>query len=185
MSAPTRHCRNCGQLLPERASGKRQTICSALCAMTGRYERRGPDDCWPWIKPTHSAGYGHFSFMGELMFAHRVVLAARESIKEGNVVRHKCDNPPCCNPAHLVQGSQADNNHDRMQRGRSVTIARTGSAHVRAKLSDESVQEIRSAQGLLSSRELGRLHGVSKTAILRIWRGSTWKRVSGIHRHTY
>ena len=34
------------------------------------------------------------------------------------VVRHACDNPPCCNPLHLLGGTHADNVADKVRRGR-------------------------------------------------------------------
>jgi hypothetical protein len=33
-------------------------------------------------------------------------------------VLHHCDNPPCCNPLHLYAGTQRQNIHDAIARGR-------------------------------------------------------------------
>jgi DNA-binding NarL/FixJ family response regulator len=35
-------------------------------------------------------------------------------------VRHACDNPACCNPLHLLAGTQTDNIADMMTRNRRV-----------------------------------------------------------------
>lgn len=57
---------------------------------------------------------------------HRLVYCEENDVTlkdiEGKVVRHKCDNPRCINPKHLVIGSRADNNKDRADRDRSAKV---------------------------------------------------------------
>lgn len=60
-------------------------------------------------------------------------------IPEGMVVRHKCDNTRCCNPDHLVVGTQTENVNDSRVRGR---LAR-GEKHPKSILTDELVRRIR------------------------------------------
>lgn len=51
--------------------------------------------------------------------AHRIVWETHYgSIPDGLLIRHTCDNPPCCNPEHLLLGTQKDNMHDMAERGR-------------------------------------------------------------------
>lgn len=38
-----------------------------------------------------------------------------EKLIKGMVICHKCDNPPCCNPDHLYQGTFKDNRADRIK----------------------------------------------------------------------
>lgn len=81
-----------------------------------------PAGCWEWRGTRNEIGYGLMNLVRKghsdtrvhrLMFERFVA-----PIPEGLVVRHKCDNPPCCNPAHLELGTQADNVNDMKVRGR-------------------------------------------------------------------
>ena len=77
--------------------------------------------CWPWLGGKHQDGYGVIRYKGKKHKAHR--LFYRYFIKELSidaVVRHACDNPACCNPLHLLSGTQADNIADMMIRNRRV-----------------------------------------------------------------
>lgn len=77
--------------------------------------------CWPWLGGKHEDGYGVIRYKGKKHKAHR--LFYRHFIKElsiNTVVRHVCDNPVCCNPLHLLPGTQADNIADMMARNRRV-----------------------------------------------------------------
>lgn len=53
--------------------------------------------------------------------AHRIAWehANQAEIPEGLFVCHRCDNPPCQNPAHLFLGTALDNNRDRKRKGRN------------------------------------------------------------------
>lgn len=86
----------------------------------------GPDQCWPWTGEKHVHGYGLLAVYSgghrRRLLAHRVafVLAGGE-LGPLDVVRHRCDNPLCCNPRCLESGSQADNIRDAIDRGRLNT----------------------------------------------------------------
>lgn len=83
---------------------------------------RGDDECWPWTAASSpDTDYGRFRLRGKVVYAHRVAfeLATGRSAYEGEVIMHSCDNPPCCNPAHLSPGSQAENLDDMRRKGRA------------------------------------------------------------------
>lgn len=80
---------------------------------------RLPDGCWTWIAGKNARGYGQFRVKGRTYLAHRVAFQSANGILPADqVVRHKCDNPECVNPEHLILGSQADNMRDMSERGR-------------------------------------------------------------------
>lgn len=101
-------------------------------------DQRGSDECWPWTGSSVK-GYGRFKVTGyETRHANRVAWAIANGRDPGDLlVRHSCDNPPCCNPAHLLLGTHADNARDKVERGRWRGPAYSrGSANGAAKLSD-------------------------------------------------
>lgn len=91
----------------------------------------GPEACWPWLWRRDSAGYGYgYDGDGPGDGAHRVAYRrAKGPIPKGQVVRHSCDNPPCCNPLHLSLGTYTDNLRDARERARWTP--RTKATHCR------------------------------------------------------
>lgn len=138
------------------------------------------DRCWPW---THSsgnkAGHGQFALRaGWMMVSSRVAYALENGrLQQGEVVRHTCDNPPCCNPAHLLKGSNRDNTMDSVTRGRANRSH--GSSHRDARLNAEAVRVIRATPLTYGAMaRLAREYGVSHTAIRRVLAGKTWRSVT-------
>lgn len=135
------------------------------------------DQCVEWRGPRNSEGYGVFKACGDHR-AHRVSYErAHGPIPTGQLVRHTCDNPPCVNPRHLLLGTDADNNHDMMQRGRNRQPH--GERQGSAKLTDEQVREIRSlyASGSWSQQRLGLRYGIHQATVSVIVRRAGWKHV--------
>lgn len=69
------------------------------------------------MKASHTAGYARVTYDGKRVFAHRLVFFQTYGYWP-DVCRHTCDNPPCVNPEHLVDGTHGDNIRDMMERGR-------------------------------------------------------------------
>jgi hypothetical protein len=141
------------------------------------------DACWPWRNKPDEDGYGRllvcapgFGKRGlKNVRAHRVAAAlALPNYSDALVVRHSCDNPQCCNPNHLVMGTQADNIADRENRGRGKRSP--GERNGRAILTEDQVREILASEERASV--LGRRYGVHHYAITKIRLGLNWKCVS-------
>jgi len=86
---------------------------------------RGRDECWEW-QASGSKGYGRLMMDGVTWGAHRLAFTlVKGRIPDGMCVLHSCDNPPCCNPAHLFIGTHADNMRDMAKKGRSSSSRKT------------------------------------------------------------
>ena len=75
-------------------------------------------DTGEWSGYRDRDGYGIFTTTGPngervKLRAHRVAWALANGRQPPPVVRHDCDHPPCCRPACLRGGTQADNIADR------------------------------------------------------------------------
>jgi len=102
----------------------------------------GENACWPWTGAKDSCGYGGVSINYKNHGAHRLAFAlSLGEIPKGLCVLHRCDNPSCCNPAHLFLGTHYENIMDKMKKGRGSRPLRRGQ-FIR-KLTDEDVREIR------------------------------------------
>jgi hypothetical protein len=109
-------------------------------------------------------GYGQLRINGEAHYAHRLHYEVHcGPIPKGAFLRHTCDNPVCCNPAHLEPGTQKQNLIDMAVRKRST-----------AKLAEQQVREIRALAGTVSQRELASRYGVSAGTISWVVSRRSW-----------
>jgi hypothetical protein len=93
------------------------------------------------------------------------------------LVCHHCDNPPCCNPAHLFLGTYQDNARDMVRKGRGVNV-RTfgqGEANPHASLTREQVLAIReqAARGT-PHRVIAAQFGIARPTVGKIANGIRW-----------
>lgn len=137
---------------------------------------REPDECWPWQGSLQSQGYGDTRWYGKHELAHRVAYMLGNNLPElppsSVLILHSCDNRPCCNPAHLREGSHQDNRNDAVARGRTAR----GERHGMAKLTLPQAMEILILieLGAFTPVELGHLYGVSHQAVYDISQARTW-----------
>lgn len=160
---------------------QRGVYCSRTCAnrsqpapLADRFWKRvvKSDGCWLWTGNRAVGGYGVILPGGGtrgLALAHRVSWEIHFGpIPDGMHVLHKCDNPPCVNPAHLFLGTQRDNNTDKVRKGRQAKAETSGS-----RLHPEKVARGEASGARRHPERLarGERHG-SKTHPERIRRGS-------------
>lgn len=146
------------------------------------------DGCWTWQGAMCGGRgvrlYGAFKTKAprRSVLAHRYAWCLSHDLdihqfSPDVVVRHKCDNGRCCNPAHLELGSQLDNIQDTILRGR---VAK-GEGVSSSKLTEEQVVQV------LNQLKAGTTHaaiadsfGVSRAAISMISAGRNWAHVSRV-----
>lgn len=107
-----------------------------------KVERRGVAECWPWLASVRrkDEGYGAFWLSGRHQPAPRVAYELTHGpIAPGLVACHRCDNPRCCNPAHIFIAAPKDNDADRVAKGRQAR----GSRNAASKLTERQVWAIR------------------------------------------
>ena len=116
------------------------------------------------------------------MRAHRVAyMLAYGEVDDSLCVCHSCDNPSCCNPRHLWQGTRSDNMQDMVRKGRLKPTIRYGEESPAAKLTSEQVLEIRArhAAGGVIGATLADEYGVSRSLISLILRRKRWPHLEG------
>lgn len=181
----TRLCPNCGTPMPSQRA--RVKSCSKLCAARhrarpnqtalfwGRVQKS--DGCWEWQGRRDHGGYGRFDVgprgANKPLLAHRISWEmANGPIADGLHVCHKCDNPPCVNPAHLFLGTNADNVADAVRKRRHTF----GETKHFAKLTEADVLSIRARRA--SGEELQHIandHGVTASTVSNIALRKSWR----------
>lgn len=149
-------------------------------------------ECWTRDGGTNDRGYGVFYLAGgRRMFAHRAsYVLTHGPIPDESVVRHRCDNPPCVNPSHLLIGTQGDNVQDAVDRGRFPSddahptrtrpeLVTQGEARSWSKLTEADVRDIRAQAAVgTAKRALARQFGVNEAVVRRIVKREAWSHVA-------
>jgi hypothetical protein len=133
-----------------------------------RIEVRLLDECWLWQGCLDNFGYGHIGVDKKHYLAHRLAFEDIVGpIPDGAVLRHTCDTGACCNPTHLVVGTQQANIHDKYERKRD---------HQKAVITKEIVDTVEARMPIphgtkaLLAKELG----ITPYLIWKIQIGDTW-----------
>ena len=179
-------CSGCGAKFANLGSlgshGRNDPTCTPEMRFWGRVQKGPQADCWPYLGSIHHNGYGRVNWKGKQVHSHRVAwLIANGDIPKGMAVLHHCDNPVCCNPAHLFLGNDAVNVADKVAKGRHPV----GEKAWNAVLTDEAVRAIRREyrkagprkQDRSNARELAKKYGVKVGQIHAVIAGRNWSHV--------
>ena len=166
----------------------------------------GKDACWLWLAGFRKKGqkYGAFYIRERKnnVPAHNIAfLLMNGYLSKGKIIMHSCDNPPCCNPAHLFEGTPKDNSDDKVKKGRqskgllhSLALMKNrpsgnshysrinpeklarGETHGLAKLTPEIVMAIRKeyVPRKISSIFLAQKYNIDPSNVMCIVHRKTW-----------
>lgn len=185
-------CQYCGTLTIKKNRDKLSPrYCSQKCSQKGNIGRKLSEEkslknviesfeekvikkegCWGWKGHIGSHGYACLSSAYlKTSRAHRIsYIIHKGKIPEGLLVLHSCHNKFCTNPNHLRVGTQKENVKDKYESNRQ---------YIPSNLNAEKVKEIKFIlkNKKISYCKIGKLYGVSATAIARIKKEKTWKHI--------
>jgi len=129
--------------------------------------------CWLWLGRPDPDGYGNFRLGNQTVKPHRLAWAFEHGRYPEPVGLHRCDNPPCVRPSHVMEGTHADNVRDRQAKGRTARGSRIGIA----VLDERQVRAMRVlyARGGHTWATIGALFGISASGAGLVLSGKTWR----------
>lgn len=130
----------------------------------------GPDDCWPWTGSLDTSDHPNPVRFGERSAQPSHVVHRDAKGYWPNVARHTCDNPICLNPAHIVDGTTADNMHDRKGESRPKRLSMEKLEEVMTLL--DGVEELG-----MSLMSVSRITGVRYSRVRDIFHGHRYPKV--------
>jgi hypothetical protein len=145
-----------------------------------KVQRSDDASCWPWqASRTGSLGYGQFGYQAvggrgtgasrqRHAYAHRIAWSLSHGpIPDGASICHHCDNPICCNAAHLFIGDHTANMRDAASK-RRLSVTRPN----RQKLTDEQVDAILTGGAIgRPQKDLAAEFGVTRSYICQLLKG--------------
>lgn len=154
----------------------------------------GPEACHLWTGCLTHSGYGRLQVAGKARRANKIALELKlgRPLKPNNGALHDCpggDNPACCNPKHLFEGTQKDNVRDSIEKDRWAYGDKNGSRthpdchngelNGAAKVTAIQVRAMRSlyVQGGVTKVDVGRQFNLSKAQATKILNRQTWTHV--------
>ena len=121
--------------------------------------------CWEWKETPGRSGRGNLCrvWEGTVVAGAARVFWTYLNGRIPRYIRHRCDNPMCFRPAHMIEGPK-----DTQHRENSFDRARAGNY----KLTEADVRAIRAADGTLE--EIAKRFGISFQNVGLIRQRKTW-----------
>jgi hypothetical protein len=128
-------------------------------------------DCLIW-KGSTNHGYGRIRWFGTRRRATHVAFYLSTGKWPNHQINHRCNNPLCCNPEHLYDGTHIENIQDMKNANHSTR----GIRHPQAKLTWKQVRSIRRkyATGKYSLLQLANKYNLCKSNVSYIVNNRTW-----------
>jgi hypothetical protein len=136
-----------------------------------------PNRCWIWSpRPTNKGvpAYGVFSVRCKNVSAHKFAWITTHRRTPTGVIRHTCDNKWCVNPNHLLEGTNADNSRDMVERNRQACGEKNGNAVLDADRVRVIRRDLKDGRPY---REIALNIGVSDSTVRLIALGRIWRHV--------
>jgi hypothetical protein len=153
-------------------------------AFWDRIDVRGPDDCWLWKIETQltQGGYGAAFYASIHTTANRIAfMLSKGEIPVGKQLRHTCAdrypkgsilNRRCCNPNHIIPGSEQDNSDDMVRQDRwQRQTSFVGEANPNCRITDDQLPDLFRDAAQMSQRKVAEKWGMSKSQVSHIVRG--------------
>lgn len=134
-------------------------------------EIREPEECWPWKGGRRVRDYGGARFAGKSRLASHIAFFLTHGYWP-DYTRHSCDNPPCCNPTHVLDGDHQMNMDDKVARSRQAR----GAALKQSDLTEDQVRAIRfdlRPQSIVALK-----YEIDPSNVCRIRTRKTWRHVA-------
>lgn len=131
--------------------------------------------CWWWKGTIGGEGYGELQYQRKNWKAHRFVYQLYGGDLTSPLLRHRCDNRNCVNPAHLLPGTIQDNAQDAVDRNRYAS----GERHPNSKVTANEVRQIRELLQckLFTLLEIANFYDVKRSLIAEIHLKRAWRGV--------